>query len=135
MADAYRICLARAKRALAAGTFPTTSLGLIDQDIQSTLPSLHIFYPNSGPMYEELKDMLYAWVVSRSDEGMGYIQGTARIAAMILINMSAGPGFIVMKNLLERHCMRSFYGGLSTQDDVSPQPALQACVERIIIFR
>ncbi|KAH9982797.1 rab-GTPase-TBC domain-containing protein [Lactifluus volemus] len=116
--DTYRICLARAKRALAAGTFPTTSLGLIEQDVQNTLPSLHIFHPDSGPMYEELKDMLYAWVVSRSDEGLGYVQGTARIAAMILINMSAGPGFIVMKNLLERHCMRSFYGGLSTKDDV-----------------
>jgi TBC1 domain family member 14 len=74
-------------------------------------------------MYEELKDMLYAWVVSRSDEGLGYVQGTARIAAMILINMSAGPGFIVMKNLLERHCMRSFYGGLSTKDDVGSSSA------------
>jgi len=69
-------------------------------------------------MYAELKDMLYAWVVSRSDEGLGYIQGIARMAAMILLTMSAGPGFIVLKNLLERHCMRSFYGGLSTKDDV-----------------
>ncbi|KAH9968645.1 rab-GTPase-TBC domain-containing protein [Russula dissimulans] len=116
--DTYRICLARAKRALAAGTFPTTSLGLIEQDVSSTLPSLHIFNPDSGPMYADLKDMLYAWVVSRSDEGLGYVLGTARIAAMVLLNMSAGPGFIVMKNLLERHCMRSFYGGLSTKDDM-----------------
>jgi hypothetical protein len=80
-------------------------------------------------MYEELKDMLYAWVVSRSDEGLGYVQGTARIAAMILLNMSAGPGFIAMKNLLDRHCMRSFYGGLSTKDDVSPTSTPQICVE------
>ncbi|KAI9512492.1 rab-GTPase-TBC domain-containing protein [Russula earlei] len=116
--DTYRICLARANRALSAGTFPTTSLGLIEQDVQNTLPSLHIFSADSGPMYADLKDMLYAWVVSRSDEGLGYVPGTARIAAMILLNMSAGPGFIVLKNLLERHCMRSFYGGLSTKDDV-----------------
>jgi len=73
-------------------------------------------------MYADLKDMLLAWVVSRSDEGLGYVSGTARIAAMVLLNMSAGPGFIVMKNLLERHCMRSFYGGLSTKDDVSFNP-------------
>jgi TBC1 domain family member 14 len=87
-------------------------------------------------MYEELKDMLYAWVVSRSDEGLGYVLGIARIAAIILINMSAGPGFVVMKNLLERHCMRSFYGGVSTKDDVSPSSALQTCVERIAgVFR
>jgi hypothetical protein len=80
-------------------------------------------------MYAELKDMLYAWVVSRSDEGLGYVQGTARIAAMILLNMSAGPGFVVMKNLLERHCMRSFYGGFSTKNDVRVQPALQIHTE------
>jgi len=116
--DAYRICLARAKRALSAGTFPMTPLNMIEQDIRSTLPSLHIFDPNSGPLYSELKDMLCAWVVSRSDECLGYVLGTARIAAMILLNMSAGPGFVVMKNLLERHCMRSFYGGLSTKDDM-----------------
>ncbi|KAI0001711.1 hypothetical protein BJV77DRAFT_969311 [Russula vinacea] len=108
--DSYRICLARAKRALSAGTFPTTSLGLIEQDVRSTLPSLHIFHPDSGPMYVELKDMLYAWVVSRSDEGLGYMHGTAKVAAMILLNMPASPGFI-------RHCMRSFYGGLSTKND------------------
>lgn len=80
-------------------------------------------------MYSDLKDMLCAWVVSRSDERLGYILGTARIAAMILLNMSAGPGFVVLKNLLERHCMRSFYGGLSTKDDVrvkSPPP--QRCI-------
>lgn len=72
--------------------------------------------------------MLYAWVVSRSDEHLGYVQGIARIAAMILLNMPAAPGFIVLKNLLERHCMRSFYGGLSTKDDVKVQFALQICI-------
>jgi TBC1 domain family member 14 len=123
--DTYRICLARAKRALSAGTFPTTSLSLIEEDVRSTLPSLRIFHPDSGPMYAELKDMLYAWVVSRSDEGLGYVKGIARIAAMILLNMSAGPGFIVLKNLLERHCMRSFYGGFSTKSDVRVYSALQ----------
>ena len=117
--DTYRICLARAKRLLDAGTFPTTSLDQIEQDVRSTLPSLQIFHPDTGPMYGELKDMLHAWVVSRSDEGLGYVQGVARLAAMILLNMPASPGFIVMKNLLERHCMRSFYGGLSAKDDVS----------------
>jgi hypothetical protein len=117
--DTYRICLARAKRLLEAGTFPKTSLGQIEQDVRSTLPSLHIFHPDSGPMYGELKDILHAWVVSRSDEGLGYVQGAARIAAMILLNMPASPGFIVMKNLLERHCLRSFYGGSSAKDDVS----------------
>ena len=62
--------------------------------------------------------MLYAWVVSRSDEGLGYVNGVAKVAAMIILNMSAPEGFVVLRNLLERHCMRAFYGGLSTKDDV-----------------
>lgn len=63
--------------------------------------------------------MLYAWVVSRSDEGLGYVKGIARIAAMVLLNMPAPQGFIMMRNLLERHCMRAFYGGIALKDDVS----------------
>ncbi|EIM92189.1 RabGAP/TBC [Stereum hirsutum FP-91666 SS1] len=116
--DTYRLCLARAKRALAAGTFPTTTIALVEEDVASTLPSLHIFLPETGPMYEDLKDMLFAWVVSRSDEGLGYVKGVARIAAMVLLNMPAPQGFILMRNVLERHCMRAFYGGMATKDDV-----------------
>ena len=62
--------------------------------------------------------MLCAWVVARSDEALGYVPGVAKIAAMILLNMAPSPGFIVMRNLLERHCMRSFYGGDATRDEV-----------------
>lgn len=91
----------------------------IEEDISSTLPSIHIFDRDSGPLYADLKDMLCAWVISRSDEGLDYTPGAAKIAAMMLINMPAPQGFNVMKNLLERHCMRSFYGGDATRDDVS----------------
>ncbi|GBE77620.1 RabGAP/TBC protein [Sparassis crispa] len=116
--DAYKTSLSRAKRALASGTFPTTVLGLLEDDIASTLPSLHLFRPEVGPLYEDLKEMLCAWVVSRSDEGLGYVPGVAKIAAMILINMSPPQGFIVMRNLLDRHCLRSFYGGMASRDAV-----------------
>ena len=118
-ADSYRICLSRAKRAIAAGTFPTTALALIDQDVRSTLPSLHIFHPDTGPLYEDLKDMLCAWVVSRNDEGLGYAPGVARLAGMVLLNMPAPQGFVLLRNLLERHCMRAFYGLPHSKDDVS----------------
>lgn len=94
-------------------------LGLLEEDIKTTLPSLHLFLPEVGPLYQDLKDMLCAWVVARSDEGLGYVPGIAKIAAMLLINMPATQGFVVMRNLLERHCMRSFYGGMATRDDVS----------------
>lgn len=63
--------------------------------------------------------MLCAWVVSRSDEGLGYVPGIAKIAAMFLINMPIQNGFVVMRNLLERHCMRSFYGEEGSREDVS----------------
>lgn len=117
--DTYRMCLARALRALSAGTFPTTTLNLIDEDIRTTLPMLHIFTPNVGPLYQDLKDMLCAWVVSRSDEGLGYVLGASKIAAMFLLNMQPANAFVSMRNMLERHCMRSFYGGLAAKEDVS----------------
>ncbi len=70
-------------------------------------------------MYTDLKDMLFAWVVSRTDEGLGYTLGAARIAAMLLINVPLPQAFVVMRNLLERHCMRSFFGGDGAREDVS----------------
>ncbi|KAF5352712.1 hypothetical protein D9756_005937 [Leucocoprinus leucothites] len=116
--DHFRSCLARAKRALSANLFPQTTLDLIEQDIRSTLPSLRLFHPEFGPMYSDLKEMLYAWAVARSDEGLGYTYGVAKIAGMMLITMPMQQAFNVMRNLLERHCMRSFYGGERSKDDV-----------------
>ncbi|KAG9314087.1 hypothetical protein JVU11DRAFT_4868 [Chiua virens] len=116
--DSYRTCLSRAKRALSSGVFPEETLHVIEKDILVTLPALHIFHPQTGPLYQDLKDLLCAWVVSRADEGLGYTSGTSRIAAMILINMSAPQGFVVLRNLLERHCLRAFYGDTNTKEDV-----------------
>ncbi|KAG1795734.1 rab-GTPase-TBC domain-containing protein [Suillus plorans] len=116
--DNYRNCFSRATRALSTGSFPAETLQTLEQDILSTLPSLHIFHPETGPLYQDIKDMLCAWVVSRADEGLGYVHGTAKIAGMILLNMKPQQGFIVMRNLLERHCMRSLYGSVAAKDDV-----------------
>lgn len=90
----------------------------IELDIDTTLPSIHIFNKETGPMYNDLKDMLCAWVVSRSDEGLGYTMGVSKVAAMLLINMQAQQAFVVMRNLLERHLLRSFFGGERARDDV-----------------
>jgi len=46
--------------------------------------------------------------------------GASRIGAMLLINMPVPQAFIAMRNLLDRHCLRSFYGGPSAKEDVSP---------------
>lgn len=91
----------------------------LEQDVKSTLPALHIFHPETGPLYDDLKQILYAWVVARADEGLGYAIGAAKVAAMLLINMPTQNAFLVMRNLLDRHCLRSFFGGERTKDDVS----------------
>ncbi|KAH8099322.1 RabGAP/TBC [Cristinia sonorae] len=117
--DAFKGYMARANRALAAGTFPPAILEYIEADIATSLPTLHLFAPGRGPLYQDLKDMLCAWTVARSDEGLGYVPGVSKIAAMLLMNMSPAQGFLVMRNLLERHCMRSFYGGHTSQADVA----------------
>ncbi|KAG1765129.1 rab-GTPase-TBC domain-containing protein, partial [Suillus occidentalis] len=117
--DNYKNCLSRATRALSSGSFPAETLQAMEQDILSTLPALHIFHPETGPLYQDLRDMLCAWVVSRADEGLGYVHGTAKIAGMILLNMKPQQGFVMMRNLLERHCMRSLYSSVAAKDDVS----------------
>ncbi|KAJ3829857.1 rab-GTPase-TBC domain-containing protein [Lentinula raphanica] len=116
--DNFRSCSARAKRALNSGTFSAATLSKIEADIASTLPSLHIFHHENGPLYSDLKDMLCAWVVARADEGLGYTIGAAKVAAMLLINMPIQQAFVVMRNLLERHCLRSFFGGSKAKEDV-----------------
>lgn len=115
----YGNCLSRARRALSSAVFPSETLRAIEDDISTTLPTLHIFHPNAGPLYQDLKDMLCAWVISRADEGLGYTQGIAKIAAMILLNIPTPQAFIIMRNLLERHCLRAFYGGTGSTEDVS----------------
>ncbi|KAF8602274.1 RabGAP/TBC [Ceratobasidium sp. AG-I] len=116
--DTYKRCLARANRAMASGAFPVETLAIIEEDIRATLPALHIFHPETGPLYQDLKDLLCAWVVSRSDEGLGYVRGVSSVAGMFLINVSSEEAFICMRNLLERHCLRSFYGGPGARDDI-----------------
>jgi len=116
--DTYKACVARAHRAIGRGTFPRDALENIEEDIKSTLPSLHLFHQGTGPIYQDLKDLLTAWTVARSDEGLPYVVGASRIGAMLLINMGASQAFIAMRNLLDRHCLRSFYGGPSAKEDV-----------------
>ena len=69
---------------MSAGVFPPDALALLEEDVQSTLPGLHIFHSETGPLYEDLKQILYAWVVARADEGLGYTAGAARVAAMFV---------------------------------------------------
>jgi hypothetical protein len=44
--------------------------------------------------------------------------GAARIGAMLLLNIPPPRTFVTMRNLLDRHCLRSLYGGEGTKEDV-----------------
>jgi hypothetical protein len=71
-------------------------------------------------MHDDLRNLLIAWMVSRTDEGSGfYVSGVARIAAMLLINMSTNEqAFVALRNYLERGCPRALYGGEGSREDV-----------------
>ena len=104
---------------MSSGTFPSKILESIEMDMKSTLPSLRIFNNEASPLYQDLRELLCAWAVARSDEGLGYVTGASKIAAMFLLNMPSSSAFVSMRNLLERHCMRCFYGGSAAKEDVS----------------
>ena len=73
LADTFKTCKSRAQRAITSKIFPGDVIEEIEEDIKGTLPTLHIFHPVHGPMYQDLKDLLCAWTVARSDEGLGYV--------------------------------------------------------------
>lgn len=54
--------------------------------------------PNA--QHEQLMDVLQAYAYYRSD--VGYVSGLHRLAALLLLNMSAASAFIVMANFLNR---------------------------------
>ena len=74
-AEAYKTYLARSKRALEDGRFPQEVLDQMERDMDNTLPTLKLFVPGS-PMREDLKEFLCAWIVYRSDSGLGYVSLT-----------------------------------------------------------
>ncbi|KAH7101418.1 rab-GTPase-TBC domain-containing protein [Auriculariales sp. MPI-PUGE-AT-0066] len=119
--DSFARCSARGRRARESGVAPLAAETMteIDEDISTTLCALHVFQSPSGPLYEDLRDLLCAFTIARADEGIAhYVRGTARISAMLLLNMAPDKAFISLRNLLERHCMRAFFGGRDARDEV-----------------
>ena len=71
-ADAYKSYAKRARRAVLDNRFPPEILDKIERDLNDTLPTLKLFTSGS-PLREDLRELLCAWVVCRSDEGLGYV--------------------------------------------------------------
>lgn len=48
----------------------------MEEDMDNTLPALHLFHRDSGVMRQDLRDLMIAWTVARSDEALGYVSNT-----------------------------------------------------------
>lgn len=106
--DTFKHYLARAKRAIAENRFPSEAADAINHDRTSALPITKLFVEGS-PLADDLGDLLLAWVVSRSEEGLIYHSAVAPLAAMLLVNMDTSTAFIALRNLLERPLLRAFF--------------------------
>ncbi|KLT43808.1 RabGAP/TBC [Cutaneotrichosporon oleaginosum] len=114
-ADAYHGYLRRAERALANGRFPPDILEQIEADLDDTLPILHVFQRGS-PVRDELKDLVCAWVVYRSDSGRGYAPYITLLAAMFALVSPPAQAFLSLCNFLSRPCLHAFY--TDTADEI-----------------
>lgn len=52
----------------------------MEEDMDATLPALHLFHRELGVMRQDLKDLMVAWMVARSDEGLGYVSSRVSLS-------------------------------------------------------
>lgn len=71
----------------------------INQDASTTYPETGLFAVGA-PLHSSLIDVLRAQSAYRPD--VGYVSGMHRVAALLLINMSAEDAFITLANVLSR---------------------------------
>ncbi|WFD23882.1 hypothetical protein MEQU1_002576 [Malassezia equina] len=90
----------------------------MEHDISQTLPSLRLFEAGTGPLHEDLKNVLMAFAFVRADEASQregqsipdlftlyekytiYVPGTASLAAMLLLNMTPAQALLALMNLI-----------------------------------
>jgi hypothetical protein len=83
------------------------SLMLIAADIPRTFPELRVFHGPHGPLYEDMLDLLLAYVALRPD--VGYVQGMSYLAAIFLLNLDPYDAFVSFANLLNRPFYFTFF--------------------------
>lgn len=71
----------------------------IKMDVDRTFPELQIFGSESGPLHEDLINLLLAYSVYRKD--VGYKPALCSIGAIFLLSMSPADAFIGFANSLE----------------------------------
>ena len=52
--------MARGQRAITKGTYPEQSLTQMEEDMDATLPALHLFHRETGAMRQDLRDLMIA---------------------------------------------------------------------------
>lgn len=102
--DLYEIFVSRAR----GRSLSDEAQNVMDRDVSSTLPSLCLFQ-KGGPYHEALQSILGAYTCYRPD--VGYVQGSASMAAMLLLNMEELQVFISLSNLSNRPYRRAFSRG------------------------
>lgn len=122
---------AEAKEMRTAGTFPNEDLIAIEEDIEHTLPTLRLFQKETGPLYDDLFDLLCAFTIVRLEQkrtqasqtvtngtngtqadelDYAYPIGVASLAAMLLMNLSPSESLIALINLIaDRPWLRALY--------------------------
>lgn len=133
--DTYKSCVVRAKKAIESGRFPPDILERIEQDLDGTLVHLRLFQKGS-PLREDLRELITAWVVYRSDTAMGYVRPPpfphsacpgptddpeqapyiTLVGALFLLSSPPATAFLNLVNLLSRPVMRAFY--TETKDEI-----------------
>ncbi|WWC73596.1 uncharacterized protein I206_107568 [Kwoniella pini CBS 10737] len=114
--DAYKSYVTRSEKAQKSGRFPQDILDRMELDIDKTLPTLRLFHRGS-PLRDDLKELICAWVVYRSDDGQGYAPYISHLSAMFLLVSPPSEAFISLINLLSRPCLRAFYSEISDEID------------------
>jgi len=84
----------------------------IQYDLPRTFPELG-FFKQGGGFYEDLEQVLEAFVVCRPD--IGYVQGMSYIAGMLLLVMDKFKAFVCMCSLVSNWMLLPFFRGDDTQ--------------------
>lgn len=104
------------------------SLRLIARDISRTMPTLPQFQPD-GELAGPLAALLSAWTRYRPD--IGYVQGQAAVAGMLLLHMPADRAFVAFANMVAKPPLFSMYSlnpdALASAADTFMQAVREQC--------
>ncbi|TYJ53197.1 hypothetical protein B9479_006175 [Cryptococcus floricola] len=112
--DVYKPYVSRARKGLANERFPADLLETLERDLDNTLVTLNVFYRGS-PLRDDLKELVCAWLVYRSDEGLGYAPYITLIAGILLLASPPATAFHTLLNILAGPVLRAFFTPLPSE--------------------